>query len=157
MKSLLCVLSEEQAKQFENSCLGQASRDGVRVTIEPSPDDALEVVGRQKPDLMIVGMTVGGMEGLEFLAMLMARYPDLAAKVVMLPETGDPFPPMIHFRDPQTGRSMGEESNLEAVAALIRELAPKRPEAEEVRPPKPPEPQPPRAEAEPPKQAPPPH
>ena len=124
MKSVLCVLSEEQGPQFEASCLAQARCEDVRITFESNATDGLELVGLQKPDLLIVGMTIDATEGLEFLAMLMARYPDLSAKVVMLPELGDPFPPMIHARDRRTGRSSATPTDLAGVAELIRELSP---------------------------------
>jgi outer membrane protein OmpA-like peptidoglycan-associated protein len=77
-----------------------------------------------QPRLVIVGMSLGSMEGLEFLARLMQRYRSFDGKVVILPDKGDPFPPVMQFRDPATGRSITEEIDFGALKTLVDALTP---------------------------------
>ena len=49
---------------------------GIDLVMQDDPEQGLEQAGTLEPQLVIVGMEVGLMEGLEFLAFFMKRYPD---------------------------------------------------------------------------------
>lgn len=116
---VLCVLSQGQADDYRDEFL-EMGGGRAEFLFEESPEDALEQLGDINPALVIVGMDLGSMEGLEFLAMLMRSYPSFMQKVLVLPERDDPFPPMLQFRDPSTGRSVTEQTDLGALQDLIR-------------------------------------
>jgi outer membrane protein OmpA-like peptidoglycan-associated protein len=122
-KRVLCVLSQEQWSEYQQD-LDRMRQPGLEFVFQSSPDKALDQVGVVKPSLVIVGMTIGVMEGLEFLALLLRRYKDFDQNVIVLPNKGDPFPPMLQRRDPATGRSITEEVDAPAITALISSLAP---------------------------------
>lgn len=122
---VLCVLSGEQWGDYDDELTGLAP-EGVELVVQTDPDEALEQVARMTPRLVLVGMDLGAIEGLEFLAMFTSRYPDLGAKLVVLPDRGDPFPPMLQSLDPKTGKSSTEEIDLPRIGELLSELAPKK-------------------------------
>jgi outer membrane protein OmpA-like peptidoglycan-associated protein len=66
-----------------------------------------------------VGMEVGPMEGLEFLALLMNRHKNYDKTIIVLPAKGDPFPPVAQRRDLASGRSLTEEIKLEDLERII--------------------------------------
>ena len=127
---VLWVLSDEQRAEFSSEIEG-AGRDGVGFIFRSSPEDALDEVPELAPQLVIVGVTNDEMDGLEFLAMLMRPKLGFTGKVIVLPDRGDPYPPMLQWRDEESGRSATEEITLEAlgehVAALVES---ERPSAE---------------------------
>jgi outer membrane protein OmpA-like peptidoglycan-associated protein/CheY-like chemotaxis protein len=123
VQHVLCVLSEAQ-KQALALDLDRYRSSGVEVVFQESPERALEQVGELKPPLVLVGMSLEGMEGLEFLALLMRRHADFPGKVVVLPDEGDPFPPMAQYRNASTGKSVTEETTLAQVLSWIEALAP---------------------------------
>jgi len=138
---VLCVLSGEQWGDYEEELTGLA-RPGVDLVVQTDPEEALNQVERLEPGLILVGMTLGPVEGLEFLAMFTGRYPKLGTQLVVLPDRGDPFPPMLQCRDPATGKSTTEEIDLPRIGELMSALAPPK-----ASPPKPAEPAPPKAKA----------
>jgi outer membrane protein OmpA-like peptidoglycan-associated protein len=138
---VLCVLSEAQ-KQALSQDLDRFRPSGVLV-FQDSPELALEQVGVLKPSLVLVGMSLDAMEGLEFLALLMRRHPDFSGKVVVVPDEGDPFPPIAQYRNASTGKSVTEETTLAQVVSWIEPLVPTQ--AKEPEPPPPVVEAPPRA------------
>lgn len=120
-KTILVVLSDEQRDDYKAD-FDPLARAGIDFVYESSGDDALDRVTECDPGLVIVGMTNDTMDGLEFVAQLMRRYPSFDRKVVVLPEKDDPFPPVIQWHDAVTGRSATEESDFAGVLALARSL-----------------------------------
>jgi outer membrane protein OmpA-like peptidoglycan-associated protein/CheY-like chemotaxis protein len=121
-RSVVCVLESEQRDAYRVE-LDRLERIGVDFTFEDSPDKALELIDQRSPDLVVVGMTVGMMEGLEFLATLMGHNGGFGGRVIMLPDKGDPFLPQMHARDPVTGKSKTESIEFSVIEATVRELA----------------------------------
>lgn len=121
--SVLCVLEEAQRLAYEPE-LSKLGELGVGLSYEDSPERAFELIDRARPDLVVVGMNVGMMEGLEFLAALMGRPGGYQGRVLMLPDKGDPFLPQLHQRDPATGKSTTESVHFAAVETLFRAPAP---------------------------------
>jgi outer membrane protein OmpA-like peptidoglycan-associated protein len=120
--TVLCVLSSEQQEAY-GSELATLQRSGLRFAFQESPEQALDGLGELSPVLVLVGMDVGTMEGLEFVALLFKRYPKFAQRVIVVPDKGDPFPPMMQFRDPKTGRSSTETVDFRAIQALVESLS----------------------------------
>lgn len=116
--TILCILEPEQRAEYAAE-LEDLTRRGVELIHQEDPDEALEQVGSLDPRMVMVGMEVGPTEGLEFLALVLSRYPKLERPVVVLPRKGDPFPPVCHRRDPQTGRSTADEVGFEQIAAIV--------------------------------------
>ena len=122
-REVLCVMSEEQYEDYVEE-LGAMCPPGIELVHQPSADDALDEVQERNPALLIVGMELDSMDGLEFVAMVMNRYTDFPASIVVLPDKGDPFPAVIQSRNAKSGQSSTEETDLPAIGALIRSLAP---------------------------------
>jgi CheY-like chemotaxis protein len=120
---ILCLLSEEQ-RHNAGADLDRLRRPGIELLFADSPAAALDQIGRLRPRLVLVGMTLDEMEGLEFLARLFKRHADFQGRVVVLPDAGDPFPPMAQFRDASTGKSVTEETSLDQITSFIESLAP---------------------------------
>jgi outer membrane protein OmpA-like peptidoglycan-associated protein len=120
---VLVVLSSEQ-REARRSALSELERPGIELLFEESPVVALDLIAQTPPALVLVGMVVGDMEGLEFLALLLKRVPGFPGKVVVLPDTGDPFPPMLQGRDPVTKKSTTTAIDMPGIAALVAEIAP---------------------------------
>lgn len=121
-KNVLIVLLDAQRDEYRDE-FERLRSHGLNLIYESSADRALDQFLTWDPALVIVGMTTDGMDGLEFLAFLMSRYPTFDRKIVVLPEKGDPFPPMIQWRDSATGRSSTEESDISGVFALAESLS----------------------------------
>jgi hypothetical protein len=121
-KLVLVVLSSEQrearAAEFERFRL-----PGIELRFEESPEVGLDIAKAEAPALVIVGMTVGAIEGLEFVALFVRARPDFQGKVIVLPDKGDPFSPVVHARDPATGKSATETVDFAGVEKLIMALA----------------------------------
>jgi outer membrane protein OmpA-like peptidoglycan-associated protein/CheY-like chemotaxis protein len=135
VRSILCVLSEQQAQDFALD-LEQLRGPSVELVMASSPEEALPQVGKLNPGLVIAGMDLGSMEGLEFLALLTQRYPKFYDKVVVLPDRNDPFPPVLQYRDRATGRSLTENVDWKTIVALAQSLStqPREPSPAPVRP-----------------------
>lgn len=116
---VLCVLSDAQRSDYSAE-LDDLGSSGVKLMYQSSTDVGLSQVGRLRPRAVIVGMSVDDMEGLEFVALLMARYPEFDREIIVLPDKGDPFPPVTQRRDRATGRSITEHIALAAVAGRLR-------------------------------------
>ena len=119
--TILCVLSEEQRSEYHGD-LGELEQRGHRLVHMEDPNQALDRAGALDPQLVIAGMELGRMEGLEFLAFFMKRYPAFERTVVVLPRKDDPFPPMAHSRDPATGRSLTDEVTFEELVQRLPEV-----------------------------------
>lgn len=119
---VLCVLAEEQAEAYQDD-FRQLLPSGVDFVFPASVEQALDDIGSDQPMAVIVGMTIDTMEGLEFIAEAMARYRDYSGAFVVLPDKGDPFPPVVQRRDPSTGRSSTEHTDLGSVKTLLASLA----------------------------------
>jgi hypothetical protein len=115
---VLVVLSSEQREAYAAE-LERLSLPGIDLRFEESPDAGIDIAKTSVPALVIVGMTVGMIEGLEFLALLMRARPDYPGKVVVLPDKGDPFSPVLQARDPATGKSTTETIDFGGVESLI--------------------------------------
>src|SRR5512136_1377439 len=88
--TVLCVLSAEQQEAYRAE-LETLQRSGLRFAFQESPEQALDGIADLGPVLVLVGMDIGTMEGLEFVALLFKRYPKFAQRVIVLPDKGDPF------------------------------------------------------------------
>lgn len=119
---VLCVLEAEQQVALSKK-LDLANRPGVRVAFDESADDALERLASASPALVLVGMSLDTMEGLEFVAHLLKRNPGFDGKVVVVPDDGDPFPPVAQYRDAASGRSVTQETDLSTVSSWLDSLA----------------------------------
>ncbi len=115
---VLCVLTAEQQVAYTGE-LEMLRGAGVQLLYQPDPDLGLQDIASVAPGAIIVGMTVDMMEGLEFVAHVMQQYPAYDRSIVVLPDKGDPFPPVVHRRDPQTRRSMTEHIDLDEVPEVI--------------------------------------
>jgi len=95
------------------------------VTFEYSdePDSALDQIGDLAPCMVIVGMDLGEMEGLEFVALMMNRYKSYEGKVLVLPNKDDPFPPVVQQRNTKTGKSTTDQIEGGQVVEVVRETA----------------------------------
>ncbi|MBN2496124.1 MAG: OmpA family protein [Deltaproteobacteria bacterium] len=118
VRKVLCVLLEDQRKEYEAEFASLKAR-GAELIFETSPEDALASIGQLGPDLVIVGMDVGSMEGIEFLALLTHRQPEYRGSVVVLPAKSDGLAPLIHARDGDSGRSSVENVGFDQIAELI--------------------------------------
>lgn len=119
-RTVLCVLSIEQQEEYRAE-LESLRQFDVELAMRESGEQALEEFGELSPVSVVVGMEIGGMEGLEFVALLMNRHPDYAGKVVVLPGRDDPFPPVLQQRNPVTGKSTTEQVELAEVATILLE------------------------------------
>ncbi|MDH5672168.1 MAG: OmpA family protein [Myxococcales bacterium] len=117
---VICVMLDEQAESYASEL---EELKGVELLMQDSPEEALDQVAELQPHLVLAGMDLGSMEGIEFLALLMRRYPATTVKVVVLPEKDDPFPAMLQYRDAATGRSVTEETSWPAVRELCASLS----------------------------------
>jgi OOP family OmpA-OmpF porin len=116
--AILFVLSQEQQQQYQAEIDGWRC-DDLEFVFQSSADDALEQVEELDPRMTIVGMEVGPMEGLEFLALLMKRFAAYERPVVVLPAKEDPFPPVLHQRDKASGHSATDTIDLAHLGELI--------------------------------------
>jgi len=122
-RTVLFVLSDEQRAEYERE-IADLEKDDRDFLWQTSGEDALDSLGEIDPCLVIVGMEIGTMEGLEFLAMLLARYPDFQRPVVVLPEKSDKFPAIAHTRNLTTGHSSSDEIAFGDIGRLIGEASP---------------------------------
>ncbi len=122
-KNVLCVLQDDHRKEYEPE-FARLRHTGANFVFESSPEKSLSMVGEIDPNLVIVGMDVGSMEGIEFLALLTSQYPGFSGSVVVLPEKADGMPPVIHSRAHSTGRSAVESVDFDHIAALIAQPGP---------------------------------
>jgi outer membrane protein OmpA-like peptidoglycan-associated protein len=119
---ILCVLSDEQRAAYEEE-FSALRGPGLEFLFKDDPEEALEQIPAIAPHVVVVGMEVGPMEGLEFLYNIRRMHADFERPVVVLPDKGDPFPPVIHTHDRATGRSNAEQVDLAAIVALIEKQA----------------------------------
>jgi outer membrane protein OmpA-like peptidoglycan-associated protein len=119
---VLVALSKEQC-DLRASELARLEQLGANLVVEESPDAAFAFIEKTHPRLVLVGMTVGAMEGLEFLATLLKRVPTFAGQVVVVPDKGDPFPPVLQRRDPVTRKTTTETIDFPRIEKLVEELA----------------------------------
>lgn len=132
-KNVLCVLQDDHRKEYEPE-FARLRHTGANFVFESSPEKSLSMVGEIDPNLVIVGMDVGSMEGIEFLALLTSQYPGFSGSVVVLPEKADGMPPVIHSRAHSTGRSAVEGVDFDQIAALITQPTPESPKSPEPEP-----------------------
>lgn len=119
---VVVALSAEQRDALAPE-LAPLHRPGIELVFEDSGEDALDLVKRRRPSLVIVGMTVGTMDGLEFVAILLGKQLDFRGKVLVLPEKGDPFAPVLQSIDPATGKRKTEEVDITILESLGQALA----------------------------------
>jgi len=124
--NVLCVLQDDHRKEYEPE-FARLRNTGANFVFESSPEKSLSMVGEIDPNLVIVGMDVGSMEGIEFLALLTSQYPGFSGSVVVLPEKADGMPPVIHSRASSTGRSAVESVDFDHIAELIAQPKPEPP------------------------------
>ncbi len=120
-KNVLCVLSEEQYGEYAIE-FGRLAQAGVNLILESSPEVAITNAPSFSPRLIIVGMDLGLMEGLEFMAYLLNRHKDLDIPIVLLPDKKDDLRPVLHARDQSSGNSSVIEVNFDMIEALLDEL-----------------------------------
>jgi outer membrane protein OmpA-like peptidoglycan-associated protein len=116
--AVLVALAADQ-REARGEELARLERSGIEMLFEETSEGALARVEKLRPSLVLVGMTIGDMEGLELLATLFKRVPDFAGKVVVLPDKGDPFPPMLQGRDPVTKKSTTSPIDFAGIEALV--------------------------------------
>jgi len=117
-KNVICVLSQEQYNDYEDE-LSEMKAFGARLSLVEDPDEALAMVSKVKPDMIIVGMDVGDMEGFEFLAMLTSSVPDYENPAVVLPDKSDGLPPVVHSRNQDTGHSAVDGVDFNYITSLL--------------------------------------
>lgn len=120
---ILCVMSDEQQQAYASE-LDAMRAPSLDFVFEPSGDEAIGLVGEVEPALVIVGMDIGDMEGLEFVALMMNQYKDFSNKIIVLPDKGDPFPPVVQHRNNSTGQSSTKNIALPEIRKLVHSLAP---------------------------------
>lgn len=118
---VLCVLQPEQQTALSEK-LKLVGRSGLRIVFQDSADAALDQLKSEGPALVLVGMSLDTMEGLEFVAHLFKRQADFKGKVVVAPDDGDPFPPMAQYRDAASGKSVTEETDWPTIAGWLDAL-----------------------------------
>jgi outer membrane protein OmpA-like peptidoglycan-associated protein/CheY-like chemotaxis protein len=123
VQHVVCVLSEAQRLGLGQQ-LERLRQPEVKLVFQDSPQLALDQIGELRPPLVLVGMSLDEMEGLEFLALLMRRHADFSGKVIVIPDEGDPFPPMAQYRDVASGKSVTQETTIAQVLSWIEALAP---------------------------------
>ncbi len=119
---VLSVLSEEQQAEFKAEFESMVNA-GVEFIFESDPDQALEMAGGVRPLVVIVGMDLGPMEGLELLALFSQKNPTSETPIAVLPNKEDPFPPVIHRRENASGRSLTEETTFDQLWSMIIEVS----------------------------------
>jgi outer membrane protein OmpA-like peptidoglycan-associated protein len=129
--NVLCVLLDDHRKEYEPE-FARLRNTGANFVFESNPEKSLSMVGEIDPNLIIVGMDVGSMEGIEFLALLTSQYPGFGGSVVVLPEKADGMPPVIHSRASSTGRSAVESVDFDHIADLIAQPKPAPPQPQAV-------------------------
>ncbi len=117
---VLCVLSDEQRLEYEHE-LEQLQGAGVPFEFTDEPDGALDRIGEMQPCMVMVGMDLGEMEGLEFVALMMNRYKTYEGKVLVLPAKDDPFPPVVQQRNVATGKSSTDQIDASKIAEVVLE------------------------------------
>jgi outer membrane protein OmpA-like peptidoglycan-associated protein/CheY-like chemotaxis protein len=115
---VLCIAELDHREEYAEE-LERLANTGVELSFSDDAEAALEEIGTLAPDVIIVGMEVGTVEGLEFLAMALARYQEQDLPIVVLPRKGDPFPPVCHRRDQASGRSTADEITFDDLAAMV--------------------------------------
>ena len=118
---VLCVLSDEQAASYRAD-LERMRPAGAEFIIRSSADEALRMIAEDAPRAVIVGMMIDAMEGLEFVAVAMGQHRDYTGAFIILPDKGDPFPPVLQRRDPKTGRSLTENADLASLGEFLASL-----------------------------------
>ncbi|RLB51049.1 MAG: hypothetical protein DRJ42_17565, partial [Deltaproteobacteria bacterium] len=118
---VLWVLTLEQRVDYQAD-IASAKRPGVKFVFRDSPEDALDELEEINPSLVVVGMTNDEMDGLEFLAMLMRPKLGYEGNAIVLPDLGDPYPPMLQRRDAETGRSSTEEITVADLGKYVEAL-----------------------------------
>jgi outer membrane protein OmpA-like peptidoglycan-associated protein len=99
---VLCVLPPPLASRYRAE-LDRLVAAGAQVVVEPSPAIAVTAAGVRRPGVIIMGLSMPEMEGLELCALLQQQHPDLPAPMVVLPDPGDPLDPLVCVRDGATG------------------------------------------------------
>jgi outer membrane protein OmpA-like peptidoglycan-associated protein len=121
-KPVLCVLTEDQQRHYADGLRVLQTR-GARLLVHTDIDAAFASLESDKPSLVLVGNWVEGMEGLEFLARMMRRFPEYDGRIVVLPDEGDPFPPMVHHRPHSGARSETVPTTFGEIVGWLGELA----------------------------------
>jgi outer membrane protein OmpA-like peptidoglycan-associated protein/CheY-like chemotaxis protein len=103
LSTMLCVLPGKLGQFYAREVATLEAR-GVGVLREESPSVALSMVGAQRPQLVVTGLSMAEMEGLEFLAQVQQYHGDVDAALVVLPDPGDAIDPLVCLRDKITGR-----------------------------------------------------
>jgi outer membrane protein OmpA-like peptidoglycan-associated protein len=121
--TVLCVISDEQYQEYEDdfASLRGANAD---ITLESSPELALSMVEALNPSLVIVGMEIEDMEGIEFIALLMNRCKDFNRPLVILPDKDDGLPPIIHSRGAGSRSSTVDAVDFDVIAELLAQPVP---------------------------------
>ncbi len=117
-KCIICVLLDKQREEYDKE-FAQLQLLDAEFIFESSADAALDLIGKHNPHIVIIGMDIGDVEGIEFIAMLMSRYQSFSRPVVMLPDKADGLPVVAHTKDPSTGRSAVESVEFDYIAKLI--------------------------------------
>ncbi|HEY3355210.1 MAG TPA: hypothetical protein VGQ83_18300, partial [Polyangia bacterium] len=121
MTSVLCVLPPALLAHCAPE-LGWLEARGVQLVREPSPANAVTAAGVRRPQVIVVGLSMAEMEGLELVALIQQQHPDLGAPMVVLPDPGDPIDPLVCARDPATGCYGIEHFAREHIWARIAQL-----------------------------------
>jgi outer membrane protein OmpA-like peptidoglycan-associated protein len=117
-RTVLCVVRDEQRQQYEQE-FARLGKLGAELVFESESEQALALIRELDPHLLIVGMDLGFTEGIEFLAMVTAEFPDFEKAFVMLPDKGEGLSPVIHTRDKSTGKSSVDEVEFGEIEKLV--------------------------------------
>jgi DNA-binding NarL/FixJ family response regulator len=100
---------------------------GVRVIAEKSPSAAVSLAEVCRPDLVVVGLSMPGMDGLEMVTLLY-RGGSPKASVVVLPEPGEGLDPLVCTNNRATGRYSIDHYPSDQIWMRVAELCGLRPE-----------------------------
>ncbi|MBI5479700.1 MAG: OmpA family protein [Deltaproteobacteria bacterium] len=103
MSTILCVLPGRLGQYYGDE-IERLRAGGVLVVREDSPMVALSAVGTYRPRLVVAGLSMPEMEGLEFVALVQAQHAEIGAALVVLPNPGDAIDPLVCTFDRSTGR-----------------------------------------------------
>jgi len=79
---LIRILFVDDEKDFRDSAGQALRRQGFQVSEAPSGERALELLPLDRPDIVILDLKMGGMDGIETLVEIRKNYPDLPVLIL---------------------------------------------------------------------------
>jgi CheY-like chemotaxis protein len=120
MKRLLAVLPGSLGLRCRGHLDALRCR-GVLVMAGESPSAAISLAQVCRPDIVVAGLSMPGMEGLEMVVLLQKQH-ELTMPIVVLPDVDDPLDPLVCTCEPRTGRFNIEHYPADQIWIRIAEL-----------------------------------